>query len=117
MTGVRLLKYIINNYGSVLFKRKYLRHMKSGKIVYSKIQTETCCVLTGYYMDDEILQPIYDFLKKPDKTSTFEDILNDCLHCWIGACNRNLEYQNSKEAIIETIEANEYEFDEGWNLV
>jgi len=129
-TGIRLYKYIVNNYSEYLFKPAYKKsfdgHKKHKRIrnkiadhtkkkycsYYSGISFDDSCVLTGYCIDDDILKPIYDFLKKPDKTSTLEDILKDCLEEWLSACNRDYEYQFSEEAIIETIDANDYEFTE-----
>jgi hypothetical protein len=115
-TGVRLMKYIINHYYDDLFKPKYLGYVK-GKARRSRIQRENSCVLTGYCLDDDILRPIYDFLKKPDKSNTFDDILSDCLHSWISACNKDYEYRQSREAIVGEIAANDYEFDEKGNIV
>ena len=123
MTGIRLLKYLWNNYRRDIYNGKYYstsgHYDEQGKYHYkkrySKITLEHSCVLTGYCMDDEILQPIYDFMQKPDNR-TFYDLINDCLHNWIFACNQELEYQNSDEAIIETIQANEYDFLENGKL-
>lgn len=109
LTGIRLMKYIINNYGGYLWNRKYLNHVK-GKARYSRIQKEDSCVLTGYHMDNYILKPIYDFLKKPKDGVTFEDILRDCLWSWVRACEEDWEYAYSEESIKEMIDANEYEF-------
>jgi hypothetical protein len=129
ITGIRLLKYIYNNYGGYLFKPKYLGsidkhvkhpcfHNKTAKIInkeysvyYSRIQKENCCVLTGYCIDDDILQPLYDFLKKPDKTSTFEDLMKNCLDSWISACNADYEATQTLEYFIDHAQANDYEFD------
>lgn len=121
--GIRLLKYLVNNYWSFLFKGKYysssmrecpkdenhpagLTYTKR----YSKCQFETCCVLTGYCIDDDILQPIYDFLKNPKDNITFHDLMNECLHEWVFACQKDFEFSTSREAFIEHAEANEYEY-------
>lgn len=112
LTGIRLMKYIINNYGGYLWKGKYLKHIK-GKARYSRIQKEASCVLTGYYMDEHILEPIYEFLKKPKEGVTFEDILRDCLWSWVRACEKDWEYAYSRENIEEMLEANNYEFTAG----
>ena len=78
LRGPRLAAYIQNNYGHALFKPEYLAYYK-GKARYSRISKSTSCVLTGFFMDDEILDPIYSFLKLQDKYQSFSDILNDCL--------------------------------------
>ncbi len=114
LSGVRLLKYIINNYYDYLYSPKV--YIKNGIYLVGKDNKQrkskiTCqkndCQLTGYYMDCEILQPIYDFLEKPNKYTTFEDLMNDCLQSWLVACNKDFEYAYSEEAFIEDSEANE----------
>jgi len=135
LTGTRLATYIYNNFGDVLFKRKYLKHgelvdvkkphhrmMKQREITnncsnkgkflisyYSNIQKETSCVLTGFCYDDDLLGPIYDFLKAPDNTN-FEDLLNNCFEALRKSVDDEVEYRKSREAIEEDIEANEYTF-------
>ena len=142
LSGQRLATYIWNNYKSDLFKGKYYhsqkfgltdhrlihRRVKSKQITtncpnkgkwsnsyYSGIFIETSCVLTGYYMDDVILDPIYKFLDKPTNQN-FRELLEDCFNEWIKACNQDVEWQNSDKYIIETIEANGYEFTEDGTL-
>lgn len=138
LSGQRLATYIWNNYKSDLFKGKYYhsqkfgltdhrlihRRVKSKQITnncpnkgkwsnsyYSGLFLETSCVLTGYCMDDDILDPIYKFLDKPSN-QTFRDLLENCFDEWIKACNRDIDWQNSDEYISETISANDYEFEE-----
>ena len=125
--GLRVYKYIFNHYRHILYKPQYRGTIKSDTIKHKRIKHEklsngsfhnsyrsgifcdTCCNLTGYCMDDTLLQPIYDFLKKPDNR-TLKDLYDDCFESFISAWNKDVEYQCSEEAIIETIEANEYEF-------
>ena len=111
-TGIRLLKWLVNNYWNDLFKPKYIGNLESKKgfhPVYSKCTFDNSCVLTGYCLDNDILDPIYNFIKKPDE-STLEDLLYDCLQSWVFACRNDYEYQQSDEYITEEILANEYEF-------
>jgi hypothetical protein len=105
--NVLAYKYLWNNYKSDVFKPKY--YYKNGKKRLSKIQLNNDCVLTGYYIDNEILAPIYDFLEKPDNSS-IEDLLNDCLNNWLSACRKDYEYWNSAECIREEIKDNDYLF-------
>jgi hypothetical protein len=100
-------KYLWNNYKSDIFKSKY--YYKNGKKRLSNIQLNDDCVLTGYYIDNEILAPIYDFLKKPDNSS-IENLLNDCLNNWLSACRKDYEYWLSAESIREDIACNDYLF-------
>lgn len=123
LTGWRLVRYLWSNYKTNIFKGKYYStqgtYNENGKYCYksrhSRINLDNCCVLTGYYMDDIILKDIYEYMKKPDER-IFYDLLNDCLYNWVYACRDEYEYQMSDEAIIESIKANEYEFDENGNL-
>lgn len=117
LTGHRLSTYLWNNYREYIYKGKYFStsghydekkgyHYKSR---HSRIILDSCCPLTGYCIDDDILEPVFKFMKKPDDRN-FYDLMDDCLQAWISACNLDFEYQNSDAAIIETIEINEYEF-------
>ena len=113
LSGVRLLKYLINNYYDYLYEPKTFTKNKmyttnnkkrKSKIIYQKND----CRLTGYCLDCDILEPIYEFLKKPNKYITFYDLMNDCLQSWLSACEKDYEYTYSEEAFIETSEANEW---------
>jgi len=130
LSGLRLRKYILNNFGNDLFKPQYkgslknktphrrvrIREFKNGKFsahYYSAVFKTDCCVLTGVCYDEEILKPIYDFLKEGYKGGdTFEDLLNDCMHSLKKSIEAEIEYRNSDECIEEEIEANELEFTE-----
>lgn len=132
VSGQRLATYLWNNYARDLFKGKYYGCVEVKKLVkhkrvknpkdykngnffnpyYSAITLDNSCVLTGYYLDNEILDPIYEFLDNPTKGTTFEDLLNDCFNAWIKACNDDVESQNTDEYIGEHMEANDYEFEE-----
>lgn len=110
LSGIRAMKYLWNNYGNDLFKGKY--YYRNGKSRYSKVQRDnTSCVLTGFCMDDDVLQPIYEFLKKPDQR-TIEDLLQECVESWRIASERDEEYQQSEEYFSEEAYANGWEFTE-----
>ena len=66
-------------------------------------------MLTGYYMDYEILHPIYDLLKSPDQTTLYE-LMDRCLNGFFKARRDDLEYQLSEEVFAESCKANNYEF-------
>jgi len=119
LSGQRLSTYIWNNYKNDLFKGKYLyKKPLSGntKSKHSKIQLEHSCVLTGVCYDDDILAPIYEFLDKPKDNINFETLINDCIYSLCHSVSSEIEYQNTDEAITETIEANDYDFTEDGNL-
>lgn len=108
LSGIRLAKYIYNNYYKYISKGKYYSTKGTyvdGKYQYkfrhSKIIQENSCVLTGYYIDDCILEPIYNFLKTQDSSVTFYDLMDDCLQSWIIACQKDCEYNSSFEYFLE----------------
>lgn len=142
LTGLRLRKYILNNFGDTLYKRKYLKsggnskdlkpfhrmrkqtEIKNGPnkgLFYSAYYSNICkvaknCNLTGMCYDDDMMQPIYDFLELRTFGSTnFEDLLRECFDAMRSTLEREEEYMNTDEYISEEIECNEYEFTEEGN--
>jgi len=130
LSGQRLATYIWNNYKRDLFKGKYYslwskkdvsyKHYKDGypvlKIRHSKVIIEHSCVLTGVCYDEDILQPIYEFLDKPKDNINFETLINDCIYSLCYSVSSEIDYRNSDEGITEEIEGNEYDFDENGKL-
>ena len=134
LKGIRLYKYIVNNYWNSLYKRKYLGSIGNNKVIkhrmsktnfydmnkgaivnssnfiYSNIRFDNSCVLTGVCYDNDILQPVYDFLKRPDLSLTFEDLIQDIESAILKTFNNTEKWLNSDEFITDEIEANEYEF-------
>lgn len=128
LQGVRLYKYIVNNYWRHLFRPSYIKSIdrpvywkqfickvKKGQNgeytnLYSKIRKDNSCVLTGVCYDMDILQPVYDFLQKPDKSTTFADLISDIESAIRITFEINEDWINSDEYITDQIEANEYEF-------
>jgi hypothetical protein len=130
LKGLRLQKYIWNNYKTALYKGKYFslwskteksyKHYKDGypvlKSRYSKVILDNCCTLTGVCYDYSLLQPIYDFLERyNDKADyysymDFDTLINDCFASLEKDVENEAEAQDSDECITEHIEANEYEF-------
>lgn len=142
LKGFRLQKYLWNNYYNNLFKHKFYNAIADNKVLihpcievhkydvskgarcsssnfyYSRIQKTTSCVLTGVCYDDDLLQPIYDFLLKRDFsncTITFYHLLNDCFESLKNSIENEVEYRNSDEAIIEDIQELDYEFTKDGN--
>jgi hypothetical protein len=143
LTGLRLRKYILNNFGSTLYKRKYIksffsetepkiwhplrryektfsrRENKNGFwITYSSnIFFESSCNLTGMCYDDDIMKPIYDFLElRTFDNTNFEDLLNSCFDAMRETLEKEEEYMYTDEYISEEILANEYEYTESGKL-
>ena len=113
LSGIRLLKFIVNNYWHTLFKPKTYYLKKQRK---SRVFTDKCCVLTGYCADEDILKPIHDFLKSPDKDTTLYDLMDKCLDSFFKSCRDDMEYQCSEECFEESCEANDYEFYESGKM-
>lgn len=130
LSGARLYKYLVNNYYSDLFKPKYIktidRHVfwpqfickrLNGTVtpeytqIYSKNFRVNSCSLTGVCYDNDVLQPVYDFLKKPTN-DTFADLIEDIENAIKKLYSDTEDYYNSAEYIKETIEANDYDFTE-----
>jgi hypothetical protein len=128
LQGVRLYKYIVNNYSHHLFRPKYIKSIdravywnqfickrKKGTNgdytqLYSKWRKDNSCVLTGVCYDMDILNPVYEFLARPDKTTTFADLISDIESAIQKTFDSNETYVNSDSYVIESIEANEYDF-------
>lgn len=136
LKGVRLYKYIMNNYYDKLFTPKYLKcggvtevkkpfhRMRKQVLIdnncpnkgkysvsyYSNTQKDNCCVLTGVCYDNYILAPIYDFLKKIDTTEDFEGLINSIESAIQKTFHDMEEYLYSEEFIIGEIETNEFEY-------
>lgn len=117
LKGRRLIAYIHNNYSDILFQRKhYGKYEKraNGKWRYdrySRCQWEdSSCPFTGFGCDDAMLQPIRNYLKKPDMHMDWEDLIRDCIGEWESYARSDAEDQASDEYISEHLIANEYEF-------
>jgi hypothetical protein len=89
LSGVKLYKYIVNNYKDILSKD---------------------CPLTGVFYDEAILQPIHNFLKKPYQDINFYKLLDRCIKSFCEAVADDIQNQNSDNYISEFLEANEYQF-------
>ncbi len=145
LKGLRLQKYIWNNFGATLFKKAYLKHgelrnekpkfyhrMRAYSEInqgpnkglisysyYSNWKKDTCCVLTGVCYDNDMLDPIYQFLEKRDFsncTTTYYHLINDCFKELDNTISEEVEFRNSDEAITEDILANDNEFTKNGNL-
>jgi hypothetical protein len=141
LKGKRLISYIWNNYHSDLFKGKYLKsktfeaipatkhkyqHFKLSRrnenVYYwctyrSNINLENEAVLTGNYLDMDILEPIYKILREYDQNTTFEELMDKCLNNFLSQCNINYEYYYSFDNFAELSDINEYRYNEQGKLI
>jgi len=100
LEGVRLWKYLHNN-NMLAYWNKY--HKKTQNLLAGD------CPFTGICFDEDFLDNIRKFVKKPDST-TFKELLTDAVYNTINAGCKDWDYINSDEGIEESIIANEYEF-------
>lgn len=109
LSGERLLKYLVNNYWHELYQPKtyWLRNCQKQR--KSRIFQNNDCVLTGYYADYNILEPIYEFLKAP-YAITLYDLIDKCLNHFFKFCRDDVEDQLSEDSFRESCSANDYEF-------
>lgn len=130
ISGARLYTWLINNFDRfwvdpIVYSKHKDGSFKKSDYVYkydcvkfrrSRIQTVNNlenCPLTGVGYDYSFLQPIVDFLKNPDKHTTNLDLV---LPDGESIAQDEIDYQNTDAAIIETIEANDYDFTENGKL-
>lgn len=137
LSGWRLATYIWNNYRS-LWKGKYFgcisRPWSDARIVHRKLKHSEMkanihhghahyyqyfgmkleirsCPFTGFCGDEDLLDPIWKFLEKPDGT-TFEELIGECMDSLTKSVVADMEYQESFEYFEEHCSGNEYEFTE-----
>jgi hypothetical protein len=118
LTGNRLRTWLINNADSGTLTKpkhygKYISGAKGQKGRYQRysriLKTESSCPFTGVCYDESFLDPIRKFIQKPDN-STLSDLMEDACIAVNRDIESEIEYQNTDAAIIETLEANDYEF-------
>ena len=134
LSGIRLLSYLWNNHGHRLYKGKYYSlwskttpnpnyreggSAPEGKLKkrYSKVMFTNDCPLNGYFIDMDILQPIYDFMNKPVEATTFETLMDECLNAWITAYSKDVENYFSMDTFVEESQVNGWEYDENGNMI
>ncbi|QYW06427.1 hypothetical protein uan_015 [Pseudomonas phage UAntarctica] len=111
ISGSRLVAYLRNNHEPVLTQpRKY------GKRTSKTLREISSCPFTGYCMDENLLDPIREFLVKPG-TWCLSDLLEECLDRWVKAAREDVKWINEDEQVDETILSNEYEFDVSGSIV
>lgn len=138
LKGERLRKYILNNFGSTLYKPKYIGSISTNEYVqhkriksqkeankngkrfngyYSAINIDNCCVLTGVCYDDDMLDAIYKFLERKDfEGYNLEELILEGYDCLKKSLENEEEFRGSDECIEEDLEANDYDFTEEGNI-
>ena len=113
INGLKLYKLIQNCFFDSLYSKKTF--YKNGKKRKSKILLEQNDI-TGFCADYAILKPIYDYIKKPNLSYNYKDLIELCLNSFFSYWLNDINYQYSRENIKEYIEINNYEFLESGEL-
>lgn len=103
--GVRLAKYVINNYSQYLYSPKKLYGAfkdRSHKTYESKAWDISCCPLTGTYCDESILSPIFECIEYKTLFDSYESLIRSCIDSWLKACHEDIEYFESYDCFLES---------------
>lgn len=99
--GVRLFKYLTNNFS--IYRCKF-----SGEMLPTLAGR---CPFTGMCYDESMLDPIREFMAKPDSRD-WQELVDDCAAALLSALHADGEYDSSEEGLRECARANEYQFTE-----
>lgn len=141
LSGQRLATYLWNNYRDTLYQKKYRNSFRRDKriihpmvtqkkaldrttkeeyfwtVVHSNLFVDTYnCPLTGYIIDNSLLDPIWKFMENPDNT-TFYNLIDTCLDSWLKDCDEDYEHCSSMEYFVEDMESNGILFDESGRII
>lgn len=115
MEGERLYKYIQNNFHNTLYERKTYKierwirrkwRKRMSKISYK----ETECPFTGLWLDEFLLDPIRDFMRKIEYGITWEELVERCVSNLVKNYKEYIEYLESEENFKADCECNGWEF-------
>lgn len=88
LSGNRLRTFLVNNFAHLLQGPKVYRkgpYSSDQKSRKSRIfSEEASCPFTGYCFDENLLDDVRAFIKKPDGRS-YSELLSDCLYNWAKA--------------------------------
>jgi len=141
LTGQRLRTYLINNFPSAFYERKFRRHCKHEnrsterpkdhrmvtniakdhrgnwyRVFKSNFYVPSCCPLTGMCYDESLLAPLKEFIEKPDNRD-FQDLITEAGESLRQTLENEDDFRNSYECIKEEIEGQGLEFDEDGNTI
>ncbi len=66
------------------------------------------CKLTGYSADEDAIDGFRQAYFKGERD--LDELMKESFKTWLKACQADYEYQNSNEAVDESINANDYTF-------
>lgn len=107
LQGVRLWKYL-HNKNLLQYFCSY--HKKTRGLLDGN------CPFTGVCFDEDFLDPLRQFVKRPNTSTTFAELMEECVNAAILAWVNDWEYSQTDECIKDEIEANEREFTEDGEL-
>lgn len=99
ITGVRLFKYLQNNYPELL-----------GNYWFTFTPSGLC-------YDEDFAKPFSDFMKKPCQQTNINKLLENAVNAIISAANKDYEYETSNEGFMEIANDLCLEFYEDGRLV
>lgn len=104
-------------YGSIRFDTKLsddveqLNGLRLWKYLYNNhLETIRSKDLTGYCCDYSLIQPLEDYMKKPNLRLDYVYLMRLCLDAWIKYCREDYEECQSDDYIIEQLMVNDYEY-------
>ncbi|ANM45835.1 hypothetical protein [Salmonella phage 118970_sal1] len=114
MTGARAYAWLVNNVkglspGQRIYtvKREVNRH--GFKVMESVVKHTSgvfknadCCNYTGVFCDENLMQPLRDFLKNPDSRSIAE-LIRESIDNYCNALQDDLDYRESDEFLTEDL--------------
>lgn len=111
-TGKLLLRWINNNVVPYIYENKVFFgkfKYENGKFIkcikrVSRILLSSDCPLTGCCYDYDILNPLYEYLQKPDFKISLYDLVNKCLTYFFGCVQTEYEYCGSDDYVSEELQ-------------
>ena len=107
LSHIRLWKYI-HNCGMLSYYCKYSKGLKN--------TLDGNCPFTGVCFDEDFLDEIREFMKKPDRR-TFKDLLYNAVENVLQAAQKDYEEQFEENYLSDHFDANRFEFDENGNMI
>jgi hypothetical protein len=129
--GFRLHKWLINNFSYIWSESKVLsKHINDNKVTFKscyfahkygncikkrfsrifKINTLDNCFLTGITYEYDFLKDFINFMQRPNNFDTIDTLLGNQSNIAYKLHNEIVEWLDSDDYILETIEANDYNF-------
>lgn len=116
LSGKLLVRYLHNNILSYLLTAKQyssLKYVDNKPILKrrsSRILKECECPLTGACYDMYLIDPILQYLQKPDELTSYETLMDKCVDSFFEEWHKEYRYwADNEDAIREELHNNQYE--------